>query len=51
MGKARMSDAAIKAKTGRDWQQGFPSWTRQAQLKVSCKVNVTQFFLKQKVGD
>src|SRR5690349_20694623 len=37
MGRARMSDAAVKAKTGRDWQQWFSILDRAGATKMSHK--------------
>ncbi len=37
MSRARMSDAAVKAKTGKDWQQWFAILDRAGAMKMSHK--------------
>ena len=49
MGKARMSDAAVKAKTGRDWQQWFSILDRVGATKMSHKEMAEYLYDKQGV--
>jgi hypothetical protein len=50
MGKARMSDAAVKAKTGRDWQQWFSILDRAGATKMSHKEMAGYLYSKQGVS-
>jgi hypothetical protein len=46
---ARMSDAAVKAKTGKDWQQWFSILDRAGAMKMTHKEMAEYLYEKRKV--
>jgi len=49
MGRARMSDAAVKAKTGKDWQQWFSILDKAGADKMSHKAIAEYLYRKRGV--